>query len=791
MPRSAPTRAIARHSDSRRGRLVLVRATLALLLIGAGATSASAQQMAVVRGRVLESGTDAPVANAVVLVRGTALTATTDTEGRFSVRDVPATARIVAVRGMGWQPTEVRLGASDDAAAELIVYLLAAATRLSPITVRTADGELALPADRSVSSSRLTNAELLRAPGAQDDALRALSVLPGVAVTTITRNDLAVRGGAPFENLFMIDDLEVPNISHFGTQGSTGGPLTLIHPELIRDATLSTGGFGVRHGDRTASVTSLRLREGRREGTQTQVTLAATGAGVVLEGPLGSSASYLVASRRSYLDLIFNASGFTWVPSYTDVTTKLDWRPGHRDHVSVFAAGGLAQVQFTNATADARFENSRFTAPEQQQYFAALTWTRSWPTALLTTTLGRTWSRFDTVQRDTGSAERAPEPVFVANTEDGEFSLGTRLTLDLGAQTQLEAGALVKHAGAVAVDATLRGALRRDTEGVPHAFDLDTTFSATRGALYASATHRLGSRVEFTGGMRVDRYGFLGATRVAPRASLRMELDPASALTLSMGRYWQAPQLLWLVGDAENAATLHPFRADQAIVALTRALSSTVSLQVEAYAKRYAHYPVRVFRPQAVLRPGGFDDVTGDIPFGLEPLRSTGTGRARGLELLVRRNAPDVRLYGLLSASINRTRFTSLDGSSSAGAYEVPYVVTGVIGWRPGERWEFSSRARVSASSPTTPFVTRGVRAGSLDFTRYQQGDRLPSFAALDLRMDRRWVLGHRTLLTYLDVQNVTGRHNPSRYVWNPRGVKAQQETTLGIVPNVGVTLKF
>ena len=85
------------------------------------------------------------------------------------------------------------------------------------------------------------------------------SARPGVATTTAGRNDLFVRGGAAYENLFVVDNVEVPNINHFGTQGNTGGPLSLLNIRFIDNATLSAGGFGVRYGDRRVRIIWNRL----------------------------------------------------------------------------------------------------------------------------------------------------------------------------------------------------------------------------------------------------------------------------------------------------------------------------------------------------------------------------------------------------------------------------------------------------------------------------------------------------------------------------------------------------
>jgi hypothetical protein len=156
----------------------------------------------------------------------------------------------------------------------------------------------------------------------QEDVVRAVA-LTRVAITTGGRNDLAVRGGAPYENLFLVDGLEVPNINHFGSQGSTGGPLTVLNIDFIREASFSTGGFGVQYGDRTASLSSFSLREGNNERLAGEVNLSATGFGIIGEGPLGKNGTFLASVRRSYLDWCFARRTFIQYWTADKVTQRI------------------------------------------------------------------------------------------------------------------------------------------------------------------------------------------------------------------------------------------------------------------------------------------------------------------------------------------------------------------------------------------------------------------------------------------------------------------------------------
>ncbi|MFN8878137.1 MAG: TonB-dependent receptor [Gemmatimonadota bacterium] len=740
-----------------------------------------------ITGRIVQAVTEAPVVGATVRVVGQEIGAQTDAGGRFVLRGVRTGIVTLEIRRLGFAPvTKGDIAVSPAKPAEVLVVLRPIDVQLEAVTVRPEAFPPQLPPATPVSTQTYAAEEVRRQPGAQEDVLRAISVAPGVGVTSAARNDIIVRGGAPFENLFVVDNIEVPNSNHVGSQGSTGGPISLINIRFIETAAISAGGFGARYGDRASSATTLTLREGNRERLAGELNVAATQYGAVLEGPIGRDASFFVNVRRSYLDLLFQAIGLSFIPSYTDATAKAVWRPTTRDALSFLTIAARGTVTFDNGTDSARVNNSQVLAPAQDQYFSGLTWKRLLPDGVVTTTLGRTWTRFVTAQRDS-----LLNPVFESRSTEGETTLRTDLTWLPRRGLEVEAGTIFKYASDLRFDATLAGFRRLDQLGQPRTLRVDTSFTALRNGTYAQAAWQVRPALRLSAGVRGDWYGFLGnAVRLAPRLNATYRLDDVTTLAVSGGRYWQAPSYIWLVGDPANRQSLRPFRADQAVAGLTRLVGDELKVQLEVYAKRYGAYPARVFRPQAVLSPSGFDDATTDIPFGLEPLESTGTGEAYGAEVFVQKKLGRSPLYGQLSASYNRTRFTGLDGTSTRGAFDTPVLANGVIGWRPNAKWELALRARAASGLPFTPFVTGGPQAGTLDFARYN-GERLGTFFAADVRVDRRFVFGKTQLIAFLDLQNVTNRQNPSPPQWNPRTRQAVANEGVGLLPSIGLNWEF
>jgi hypothetical protein len=321
---------------------------------------------------------------------------------------------------------------------------------------------------------------------------------------------------------------------------------------------------------------------------------------------------------------------------------------------------------------------------------------------------------------------------------------------------------------------------------------VDTSFTGLTTGAYVSVRNEFMDVYSATLGMRADYYAFLdNALVLSPRLTLSRTLGERTRIELNAGRYYQAPSFIWLIGDASNAKSLKPIRADQVVLGVEHRITDDIRIQVEGFYKWYADYPSRMFRPQAVLSPSGFEDVTSDIPFGLEPLSSVGTGVARGVELFVQKKLGEIPLFGLISLTMQQSNFTGLDGTSRPSPFDSRFIFNVAAGYRIGNVWELTAKFRLAQGLPTTPFVTSGPTAGSLDFSRYNEGERLPTFHAMDIRIDRRWSFQAWQLITYIDVQNVYGRKNITQLRWDPRTQDIAKPLGVAVIPSIGLNVLF
>lgn len=750
-----------------------------MLLFSIVETIAQEQSGGSITGRIISTMTESPLPGVTIRVLGSDKGAISKKDGSFTIKNVPFGIQKVQFNLVGYEQfisTDIPIGAGKPAFLEIklvekVIELEGAEVRASYFIKRT----------ESVTSTQNLNFEdIRRAPGVQEDVIRAVALLPGVNVSSAGRNDLVVRGGAPFENLFIVDNLEVNNINHFGSQGSTGGPLSIINLDFVRNVDFSAGGFGAKFGDKTSSVTNIQLRNGNESQFGGKVNLSATSFGLNLEGPISDKGSWLFSARRSYLDFIFQLAGFSFIPQYWDFQGKANYRLDDKNTLTFLTVSAINDVKLNNDELDDRFKNSQVAIPDQYQNFSGLTWKHLFGTGFLTVTAGSSYTRFTTFQNDSNLTE-----IFRNDSKEGEFILRSDLDLQLGPKTELTVGNQVKYASILDYKILIPGYVRTDQDGLQHPLELDTTFSAYRNATYASISHAVGMH-RFTLGARLDYYNFTeGNVFFSPRMSYIYTLNENSSFIGSLGRYYQAPSYIWLIGDQSNK--LKPIKADQIVIGYAHTPLEDVKVQLEVFYKDYSNYPGRVFRPQSVLAPSGFDDISTDIPFGLEPLSSEGTGWSRGAELFIQKKLSELPIYGLLSVTYSESRFTSLDGKERPSAYDSRFIFNIALGWRINEFWEVSAKFRAATGVPTSPFTSDG----KIDFTQYNEGERLPGFNAADLRIDRRWNFASSTLIFYIDIQNVYGRKNVSGIKWDPRTQEALIQKSIGVLPSIGVSWEF
>jgi CarboxypepD_reg-like domain/TonB-dependent Receptor Plug Domain len=174
-----------------------------------------------------------------------------------------------------------------------------------------------------LSIQSLSAVEVATYPGGNNDIAKVVQSLPGVSGSIGGfRNDVIIRGGAPNENVYYLDGIEIPNINHFSTQGSAGGPVGMLNVSFIDGVTLSTSAFEAKYDNVLSGVLQFNQRKGNSKKFQGNIRVGASETALTVEGPLfkgtkeNSNTTYLLSVRRSYLQFLFGLIGLPIRPDY-------------------------------------------------------------------------------------------------------------------------------------------------------------------------------------------------------------------------------------------------------------------------------------------------------------------------------------------------------------------------------------------------------------------------------------------------------------------------------------------
>lgn len=749
------------------------------LTIYINTVSTQTAKTGIINGVIKSAITQEPLTGANILVVGTTYGAVSDINGKYSIENIPVGTYIVRATLLGYE-SQIRSDAVVNNVKPTTINFLLKESDIQLGEVSVTGEYFPKTPDLQISSRTSTNEEIRRLPGGFEDVVRAISILPGVAQVQAGRNDLIVRGGSPGENLYIIDNIEVPNINHFGTQGFSGGPLSFINLDFVDNTTFSSGGFGVRYGDRLSSLLTINMRDGRKDKLGGKGTISASQFGLNLEGPINGESSFLFSARRSYLDMLFKALGASFVPEYWDFTAKATYSLSQKDEVSFLGIAALDNVRMFNEKENNRLDNSRILFSNQNQLIGGLTWRHFYNSGFITTSLNQIYIDYDTQQVDT-----LQNPFFKNKSYEHETSLRTDFVTQLIKNTELSVGVQAKL-----IRFYSKMYLAPFTTSFNQTVSVDNLYDTTAYKLsaYAQLSQSF-DRLQITAGARADYFNLIKNNFiVAPRLSASYSLTNNTTVNASIGRYYQAPSYIWLVANRLNRE-LSFIGVNQYVIGLDRNLFTDTKISIEGYFKNYFNYPASLTRPYLVLANSGAGyggSNEGFASFGIDPLVSIGSGTARGIEFFVQKKLSEIPCYGTVSISYNESEFKALDGVKRPSSFDQRWIINLGGGYIFNEKWEFSTKFRLATGRPYTPYNIDGTQSTSL-----YNSKRIGTNHSLDIRVDRRWAFRNFALITYIDIQNIYNRKPIDVPRFDYRTNKLEENNSIGILPSIGVSLEF
>jgi len=313
----------------------------------------------IVRGKVLDSDTKAPLpyANIVVRTIDTPIGATSDTDGIFRIDRVPIGRHDLQVSYIGYETKVVpELLITSGKEVVLEVELKENILKMESVVVDAyTKKDKPLNSMSTLSARTFSVEEARRYAGGFDDPARLASAFAGITSSNLRDNSIVVRGNSPKGMLWRLEGVEIPNPNHFANLSTFGGGgISALSTLVLGNSDFFTGAFPAEYGNAVSGVFDIKLRSGNNEKHEHAFQLGTLGIDVSSEGPLGKDtrASYLFNYRYSTFGLVrsvFPEEVKDFAPVYQDLSFKINI-PTRKS--GVFSFWGLAADDLDDFTAE-------------------------------------------------------------------------------------------------------------------------------------------------------------------------------------------------------------------------------------------------------------------------------------------------------------------------------------------------------------------------------------------------------------------------------------------------------
>ncbi len=725
----------------------------------------------IVRGKITNPINNQPVAFANILILGTDLGSISDENGNYEIQNIPPGLYNIRASFVGYKSSTVfEVQVTLARPVQLDFSLTEDAAELSEVVV---SSEFTRSEETPLSVRKLNTNEIERYPGGNRDISRVIQALPGVASTPSFRNDILIRGGAPNENRFYVDEIEVPVINHFATQGSSGGPVGILNVNLIKSVDLIAGGFPANRMNALSSFFEIQLKEGRRDKMFTQLTVGASELTLSNEGPLSPKTTYLLSARRSYLQGLFRLLQLPFLPTFNDFQFKTTTKINEKTELTFLGIGAIDQFALNFDTP----ENETQEEIEERKYLLDVLpiqsqWNYATGTKLKrfrangywTFVLSRNMLNNESFKYAKNDASSENNLLFRYQSQESENKFRAENSI-FGKGYSLKYGVSYEYSRFL-----INNFDKVVFSGKGEVIDVSSISNFnTYGAFISGNKNFNNDRLLFTGGIRIDGSDF-GKTssnpfnQISPRVSVSYQLRPNLFATANAGIYYQRPSYL-IMGYKNNEGRLVNKENDVQFIRNAQLIGGIELLipeksrrfTAEVFYKKYSNYPSSILNGISLANLGADFGVIGN-----EPVQSNSEGRAYGMEFLAQQRLLN-NYYGIASLTLVRSEFTNPNTNGFLpSSWDNQFIVSLTAGKRFRKNWELGARWRFLGGTPFTPndiatssLITNWNLRNSaiLDFNRIN-GIRLNSFHQLDLRLDKKYYFQKWNLNWYFDIQN-------------------------------------
>lgn len=784
--------------------------SLALILFSAS-LAFSQNSTQTIRGIIMDKLSQTALPGANVIVPGTEPLkgAVSDADGRFKISGVEAGRYDLKITFMGYK--EIVMPNVVVTAGKEVVLDIGMEENVSSLD------EVVVGASKknetqndmvSVSGRSFSMEEVNRYAGGRSDPSRLAANFAGVSSPDDSRNDIVIRGNSPTGVLWRIEGLNIPNPNHFSTVGTTGGPVSAINTNVIKNSDFFTSAFPAEYGNANAGVFDLGFRTGNSEKFEHTLQLGAlTGLEAMTEGPINKKkgSSYLLAYRYSFTGVAQQIGipiGTTATPFYQDLSFKIAGGQTRFGKFTLFGLGAKSKIEFKHDQIDT---TDLFANPSKDSYFTSdigliglKHFIKVNERSYVSTIIGATYNGSNYLEDNIATDVKPLERNVENKSHQINYSINTSFNTKVNSRLFIKTG-IISEVKSLMLNARDRDSLSNWRQY----WDFNDYTSLHQ--FYTQVKYRFTEKFTFNFGVHAQMLTLNNSVSVEPRVGLKYQLNQRHSLSAGYGKHSQMQPV-----DVYFYRTRMP---DGSYVQSNKDLGFTNSqhfvigydvlplkdwrVKTEVYYQMLSDVPVtEQASSYSMLNAGASFAPNTEVN-----LKNNGTGTNYGFELTIEKFFSK-GYYVLLTGTVYESKYKGSDGIERNTAFNGKYVYNVLAGkdFKVGrdKRNVISIGFKMTQAGGRyyTPVDLEASQAAHMQVLKdddYAFTERNPDFFRLDVKTGFTYNSRHSRISqsVFFDIQNVTNNKNVFAQRYNPVTNTVNTAYQIGFFPNFVYKIQF
>lgn len=697
----------------------------------------------------------------------------TDTSGNFVMQDVPVGRLQLEFSSIGYEVIyvdNVNLTSGKDVCLE--IGMLEKIELLDEVVIKAFTKNKAKNEFAPVSSRSFTIDETNRFAGSWGDPARMVSNYAGVVTAGDQRNDIIIRGNSPTGLLWQLEGIPIPNPNHFGTFGTTGGPISILNNNQLSNSDFFTSAFPAEYGNALSGAFDLMMRKGNTQNHEFLMQMGFNGFELGAEGPLIKKiqGSYLVNYRYTMMDLmtalgLFDVGG---IPKYSDLSFKLFLPTKKMGTFSVFGLGGNSEIKLkedkgSGWTSDmlpgtsVYYGSSMRTIGIANKYFLS---ENSRIESTVSYNLTKSFNVVDSIQSDSLKYFNYYNDEY----QENKLLLSVKFKKKFNTKNIFHAGISIEKYFFNFYDETFNHTIN------DYINQTDIENNATLYQGYVQYKNRLTNNFSLNLGLHGLLLDLNNKTMIEPRAGLSYKISDRHSISAGYGLHGQIqPRLVYFVQtliDTINSIyessnrNLDFTKSHHFTIGYDFTISQDFRIKLESYYQHLYDVPIeKTPSYYSILNYGaGFYNEL------VDSMENNGLGKNYGIEYTLEKFLSN-NYYFLLTASLYESKYRANDNIWRNTVFNGNYTINFLIGYElPVRNNAFSVNLKtvLAGGKRYIPIDIENSKTKGETVYKYENAyqNKFDDYFRIDLRISFRQNLARISQEWSFDVQNLTDHKN-------------------------------